>query len=122
MNRRGFVGMIGAALTAGAVGVKASAPVESDDFMYRGYRIRWNGWTVPVNQIVQIGFWIAILPDQAGFIASTTLGNVDRYSHETHCVALFSSDKSWPMLTAFATDSEKAAVKTRALDALKATL
>lgn len=122
MERRGFLGLLGAFATAGAVGTVPSRP-DPDAFTYHGVAIRWCDWREPVDQNVSVGFWVAhVAPDERGrdYLISTTLGNLDRYREMDRIFLTRQND--WPWIGAFATTSERAAVKARALAVLKAAL
>lgn len=57
-----------------------SASKESDEFEYRGYRVRWSGWRHPDAQRFTYGFWSAdkVVDASGEFVYATTLGVVRR--------------------------------------------
>jgi hypothetical protein len=120
MNRRAFLGVVGGTVAA-VVAVGASAPRVSDDFAYRGWRVRWRGWKSPVNQEIVIGYWTATQPPpNPRFLYSTTMGVV-RGAGELDVLDLTWMRGEWPSphALAAASESEREAVKAAAWRALK---
>jgi hypothetical protein len=76
LNRRGFLGALGAAATLGATGARASADPLASRFSYHGYDVAWSGWRESVNQDVTVGFWTARHADHDRMVYATTMGVV----------------------------------------------
>jgi len=121
MNRRGF--LKGAAgVVAGAAAVAAVAtPVQADNLTHNGYRVKWRDFVSPPNQNVVVGMWLAKHGTRDLQWVSTTLGQCYP-SRDWEVVDMSRADDSWPLLTVFSTDAERAPVKARALEKLIAVL
>lgn len=131
-SRRDFLKHLGPIVAAGsALAVSSVVEAESlnaDEFVYRGWRVKWSGWQRQINQFVIAGFWAAFHPDkERGHYITTTGGSDHGYGMDELDVVEMSWNKrdGWPKPTPFELDTPEKleAVKRRAklalLDALK---
>lgn len=121
MNRRGFLTRIGGAAvavgSAGAIAAQASPATNPDDFTHNGYRVKWRDFQSVVDQNVVCGMWHAKHETKDLAWVSTSLGQC--YPSRAWEKVDLTLQRGWPMLTIFSTAEERAAVKSRALDALR---
>jgi len=117
VNRRGFLGGIGAVVAGGAaLALPKVAAAHPGELEHNGYRVQWADFVTPVNQGVMFGVWRAKHKTKDLQWASTTLGQC--YPTRDWEVLDLTRARDWPMLTTFSTEAEKAEVKERARKAL----
>jgi hypothetical protein len=120
MKRRKFLGLFGGAAALASANLHAAAPTSADEFVHRGYRVKWMGWREPMNQTIVFGLWFAAHVNEPNHdhqvYAATTLGVAGRY-HEMACIDT-TRLPDWPVITAFSPDEVREDVKERARLAL----
>lgn len=105
MNRRRF--LCGTLAGSASLALAKVPDVGPNEFVYRGWRVRWRGWIEPVNQNVRVGVWLA--SGRGGFWYSTTMGVTHR-ANELDVMDL-SRAGDGVVLTGFSSEVECAAAK-----------
>lgn len=123
MNRRWFLRKAGGVLATVVTVATVAAPArESDDFMYRGYRVIWTGWKRLDAQLVTYGVWAAFKGNRFRYM--TTCGNGCDAGELDTLDLTWNRKAGWPSPSDINlwTPAEREVVKRRALTELLETL